>query len=162
MEYFLKLFGEITVEQVVILICAAIFLYGCYKKVEKYFTEKTTRDIKKAEEFQNIIEQVGEIRNSMKDLTQKIDVVEQSVRSLKKENGEDRATTYRYRILRFDDEVRHDAKHTKEHFDQILEDIKEYETYCDNHPDFRNNRAVFAIENIERVYKMCRDQGTFL
>jgi uncharacterized protein YecE (DUF72 family) len=98
----------------------------------------------------------------MKDLTQKIDVVEQSVRSLKKENGEDRATTYRYRILRFDDEVRHDAKHTKEHFDQILEDIKEYETYCDNHPDFRNNRAVFAIENIERVYKMCRDQGTFL
>lgn len=41
MEYFLNSFGDITIGNVAILLCAVIFLFGCYKKVEKYFSEKT-------------------------------------------------------------------------------------------------------------------------
>ena len=37
--------------------------------------------------------------------------------------NEREANSCRYRILRFDDEIRHKQKHTKENFDQMLEDI---------------------------------------
>ena len=36
---------------------------------------------------------------------------------------EGNAKNARYRIIRFNDEVKHDVKHTEEHFDQIIEDI---------------------------------------
>ena len=39
--------------------------------------------------------------------------------------NESEATDARYRILRFDDEIRHHVKHTEEHFNQIMDDIDE-------------------------------------
>ena len=75
---------------------------------------------------------------------------------------EEHATANRYRILRFDDEIRHDEHHTIEHFDQILEDITEYENYCDSHPLYKNNKATLAIENIKHVYQRCTDEKKFL
>jgi excinuclease UvrABC helicase subunit UvrB len=76
------------------------------------------------------------------------------------EKGE--ATNKRYRILRFDDEIRHHTKHTFEHFNQILEDIDEYEKYCNSHPLFMNNKAGSAIKNIKEVYEKCRRENSFL
>lgn len=75
---------------------------------------------------------------------------------------ESRADTARYRILRFDDEIRHKQKHTEEHFNQILVEIDEYERYCKNHPDYRNSKAVLAIENVRQVYGRCRSEHSFL
>ena len=34
--------------------------------------------------------------------------------------------------------------------------------YCASHPDFPNNKAVFAIKNIKRVYQKCTDERIFL
>lgn len=51
---------------------------------------------------------------------------------------------------------------TKEHFDQILDDITRYERYCADHPEYENNKAVFAIANIKRVYQKCADENIFL
>lgn len=76
---------------------------------------------------------------------------------------EDNADSRRYRILRFDDEIRHDKEeHTEEHFVQILKDIDEYEKYCKEHPGYKNSRAVSAIKNIKRVYEKCRRDNSFL
>lgn len=75
---------------------------------------------------------------------------------------EAKATSARYRILRFDDEIRHKTRHTQEHFDQIIEDIDTYEKYCKEHPDFPNGKAVAAIENVRKIYKKCRDENSFL
>lgn len=72
------------------------------------------------------------------------------------------AYTWRYRILRFNDEILHGQKHSKEHFDQILEDVQNYENYCIENPKFPNNKAVFAIRNIKNVYQKCTDEGSFL
>lgn len=72
------------------------------------------------------------------------------------------ADSRRYRILRFDDEIRHKQNHTKEHFDQILDDITEYGNYCSSHPNYENDKAVLAIENIRETYKKCRDNNSFL
>ena len=44
-------------------------------------------------------------------------------------------------------------KHTEEEYNEILHNIKGYEQYCKTHPLYENNRAVLAIENIERAYK---------
>ncbi len=75
---------------------------------------------------------------------------------------EHEAKMARYRIIRFDDEIRHGEKHSEEHFSQILDDIKEYEHYCKEHPDFPNGKAVSAIAKIRKVYEKCKDEQSFL
>lgn len=70
--------------------------------------------------------------------------------------------TARYRILRFDDEIRHKEKHTEEHFNQILEDIDAYEKYCQGHPDYKNSKAVMAINNVKDTYRRCKEENSFL
>lgn len=72
------------------------------------------------------------------------------------------ADMHRYRILRFNTEILHKVRHTEEEFNEILYSIKRYERYCDDHPEYENNRAVLAIENIERVYKECMATHDFL
>ncbi len=77
--------------------------------------------------------------------------------------NESEATDARYRIIRFDDEIRHRVvKHTEEHFNQIMSDIDEYERYCSTHPDYKNSKAVMAIENVRRTYEKCRKENSFL
>jgi len=75
---------------------------------------------------------------------------------------ENTASTCRYRLIRFDDELRHNVKHTQEHFDQILDDITLYERYCKEHPNYPNSKAVLAIENIKSTYVKCREENSFL
>ena len=72
------------------------------------------------------------------------------------------AKTARYRILRFDDEIRHKTRHSKEHFDQIIEDVDTYEHYCQDHPRFPNGKAVSATDNVKRTYEKCKDENSFL
>lgn len=72
------------------------------------------------------------------------------------------AKTARYRILRFDDEIRHKMRHSKEHFDQIIEDVDTYECYCQDHPRFPNGKAVSATDNVKRTYEKCKDENSFL
>lgn len=72
------------------------------------------------------------------------------------------AKTARYRILRFDDEIRHKIRHSKEHFDQIIEDVDTYERYCQDHPRFPNGKAVSATDNVKRTYEKCKAENSFL
>ena len=75
---------------------------------------------------------------------------------------ENKADSCRYRILRFDDEIRHNQKHTKEHFDQLMDDITFYEDYCSSHPHYKNNKATLAIGNIKCTYLNCSKEHSFL
>lgn len=68
----------------------------------------------------------------------------------------------RQRILRFNDEILFGQRHSKEHFDEILEDIDIYERYCHEHPDYENNRADLAIATIQEVYRECLQEHDFL
>ena len=67
-------------------------------------------------------------------------------------DDERNADLLRTQILRFNDELVHDTKHTKEHFDEILSIIHDYETYCRTHEDYPNTKCAHAISNISRVY----------
>lgn len=176
MQYFVEAFGSLSIGGVAVVIAALIFIYSCYCKVAAYFRDKTAQDIKKDDEFLDVIKQVQqypqwhqqsldirkELSGAIENLNDKLDAVGKSLAEMQKNSQETHATTCRYRILRFDDEIRHGEHHSKEHFDQILDDITAYEQYCKDHPDYKNNRAVMAIENIKRVYQQCTTDGTFL
>lgn len=97
-----------------------------------------------------------------KGLMKAIKNISDEIDALRKEMHEDRATNARIRILSFSDEIRHNVRHSKESFDQINSDIDIYRRYCDEHPDYKNNRAVLAISNIERVYSDCLRKQDFL
>lgn len=67
-------------------------------------------------------------------------------------DDERNADLHRAYILRFNMELRRGMQHTDEDFNEILYNIKCYEQYCKDHPEYENNRAVHAIRHIENVY----------
>ena len=72
------------------------------------------------------------------------------------------ADGHRARILHFNNELLRDIDHTKEEFTEVIREIDAYEKYCKEHPDYPNNRAVMAIENIRDVYKERLKRHDFL
>ena len=97
----------------------------------------------------------GEVMEQVKKLASEVD-------TLKKEEELERARQARQRILRFNDEILFNKRHSKEHFDEILDDIDTYEEYCNAHEDYENNKAVLAISTIREVYKECLRDHDFL
>lgn len=79
-----------------------------------------------------------------------------------KADDERNADGLRERILRFNTELLRDVRHTREDFIEILAVIDAYEKYCRTHPDYRNNRAVFAIRHIGNVYEERLQKRDFL
>lgn len=176
MEQFIKLFGDVTIEQLVFFISAMIFLFGIAKVIWKFISNKITQENEKAAEWKKIAEQVQQypkwhdqsiqIRDRLSaminELDKKIDFTNKTLSDMKLQSKRDYATTCRYRIIRFNDELLENKLHTKEHFDQILDDIDDYENYCKSDPKYKNSKAVIAIEHIRKVYHGCIDTGDFL
>lgn len=67
-------------------------------------------------------------------------------------DNERNADVHRVQILRFNRELLQEVPHTQEDFIEALSEIDFYEHYCKSHPEYENNRAVLAIENIKRAY----------
>lgn len=72
------------------------------------------------------------------------------------------ADGHRTRILHFNNELLRSIAHTKEEFVEVLAEIDAYESYCDEHPDYPNNRAVLAIQNIKSNYQARLQKHDFL
>ena len=67
-----------------------------------------------------------------------------------------RADMCRIRILRFSDELCRGMNHSKESFNNVLEDIDSYTEYCMEHEDvYINSKADAAIRNIKSVHDRC-------
>lgn len=176
LEYFLQIFGDKSVTFMVTAIGALIFLYVCYKVIEKYFSEKAVRERENNERIQKVISQAelypvwhqqsidiqGQYNEIIDDINEKLEKIGSRIGSLEQDTKEESIATRRYRVLRFNDEVIHKQKHTKEHYDQILDDITKYELYCQEHPDYKNNKAVLAIKNIKETYHDCVQNDDFL
>lgn len=78
------------------------------------------------------------------------------------DDEETNAKLARYRILRFYDEVCEGRKHSESHYEDVLDDIDFYETYCAAHRDFKNNRGTAAMEHIKTTYAKVKAKGGFL
>lgn len=96
------------------------------------------------------------------EVIEKVEKLEADLGKLRDTVDERAAKDARTRILRFGDECLHGDKHSKEHFDQILRDITDYEEYCDHHKDFKNNTAVLTIGSIKSIYQQRLRDHDFL
>ena len=96
------------------------------------------------------------------EVLEKVNTLADEVKSLKEEDSEQWASLSRSHILRFGDELLHGVPHSKEHFDQILLDISNYEKYCDEHPKYKNNIANATIKQIKSTYQKCLEENKFL
>jgi hypothetical protein len=102
------------------------------------------------------------IKASNEATDKRIDRMQASFNSHVKDYEAAKAASQRYRILRFYDEVCEGRKHSESHFEDILDDIDEYETYCDHHKDFKNNRGHVAMQYIRDTYGKIKAKGGFL
>lgn len=97
-----------------------------------------------------------------KEVIEKVDDLQKTVQLNKDEDEKKWMNIKRQTILRFGDEIRLKENHSKEHFDQILDNINDYEEYCLSHPDFKNNKAVATISLIKETYNKCLIKNDFL
>lgn len=95
------------------------------------------------------------------EVIQRVDKIEQELKEQKAYTEEQAAKGCRIRILRFGDEILHGVHHSKEHFDQILLDITDYENYCKDHPAFKNNMTVLTTRRIMATYERCLEERSF-
>lgn len=97
------------------------------------------------------------------DISEKLDDISVKVKDLDCKIDETEARNARRHILRFADELyNRTVKHSKEYFDDILDDIHNYEEYCDEHKDFKNGRTILAAAKIKQVYSELYDDHKFL
>lgn len=96
------------------------------------------------------------------DVREKLDEISNDLSTHIHEDNQRNAKRARVRILRFADEILQGERHSKEHFDEILEDITEYNRYCARHPEFPNDKATLSIAHIERTYRTRMEKNDFL
>lgn len=72
-----------------------------------------------------------------------------------------KADTCRMMILDFNGEIKRGIHHDEEQFNEVISLIDKYERFCRNNPNYPNNKAVLAIENIKNVYKKAYSKNDF-
>ena len=107
-----------------------------------------------------IINRVFNILDRKKDkqdqIISEINEVKSELNKHIEEDEKHRADMCRARILRFSDELRRGISHSEESFNNILEDIDSYISYCTQHESvYINSKANAAIRNIKIVHDKC-------
>lgn len=97
-----------------------------------------------------------------KEILEAIEKLSEETKIIREEAKQQSAVLARTHILRFDDELCNGIKHSKEYFQQQLQDIDTYESFCGDHPDFKNSYALEAISHIREIYRKCRDEDKFI
>lgn len=135
---------------------------GIFTFIQFLINRKDTKDKKLddlKEGMENLDKKISDMRNDMTDMQSRF---QKDIDGLNKKIDENYVIQSRIRILRANDEMRQDVHHSYEYFRQLHQDITEYEQYCKDHPEFKNNEAVNSIEYINRVYQDCLSKNSFL
>ena len=91
-------------------------------------------------------------KDAIKGIKEDLNSIRKDIKSLDEKGDRREAENRRVRILRFEDELQENKRHSKESFYQVLNDITCYNEYCEKHPDFLNERTVATIAHIKAVY----------
>ena len=120
----------------------------------------------KAEENNEILEAIRDLKADVAGIKEDVGSVkaelEKTRKELKGDILEESVVQSRVRILRFADELGCDIKHSKDHFDQTMEDIARYTDYCEKHPEFKNDITNTSIELIRESFKERMKKHDFL
>ena len=53
-------------------------------------------------------------------------------------------------------------EHSEESYNQVLEDIKHYRSFCRDNDDYENDKATNAIEHINHCYMQVKAENKFI
>lgn len=109
-----------------------------------------------------VLEQIGEVKSEQGKLKAEVDGLREKMDAHEVTRQEEKIVEARIRILRFGDECREHVRHSKEHWDQTMRDITQYEKYCDAHPEFENNVTVETSKYLKELYHQCMVENDFL
>ena len=100
--------------------------------------------------------------HNSKSLRSEINSIQGEIEKMKENEETREIKNTRRQILRYNDELLIGIEHSKEFFDEIIEDVDIYRRFTNSHPDYSNGKANLASENIERVYRECLKDRKFL
>lgn len=92
------------------------------------------------------------IRALSEDMKERFDTLDKKIGAVEAKTDEYYAVSCRVRLLRFEDELQSDIRHSKDAWDQVMSDCKSYEEYANTHESFRNNITEATIEHIKHGY----------
>lgn len=101
------------------------------------------------------------IKEMKKEFNDRQDAIEKKLDDHLEEEDRKDMISYRTKILRFADEMYMGKYHSKEHFEDILDIAKVYNQYCEDHPDFVNDRTEIAQGLIRDQYSECMKRNSF-
>ena len=104
----------------------------------------------------------GDVIKRQDALEKKVDGIHAELDDLRDREERKAADDARNRILRFADELRLHMKHSKEFFENILEDIDFYMGYCRCNDSYPNSKADAAIKFILEVYEQLVKENDFI
>lgn len=116
-----------------------------------------TKDI--SDQIKEMNKKIDDNNNAMKD---HLNAVEKKVDKIDYQFHENNAVEARARILRFGDEVSHGKNHSRDHFQQVLLDITNYNQYCADHKEFKNDMTKITAERIKEDYMIKDRDNSFL
>jgi len=123
------------------------------KTLGKWLNQALVEEIKTIKKTQETDKEENEKRFS---------AIEKSHLEFREYYKQDDAKSARRRILNCADELRRGIEHSQEFFDDVMDDISYYNNYCSEHPNFKNMKAVVAIEFIKETYQNCLKENNFL
>lgn len=123
------------------------------KAVQRFFIGDTPDKLEKLEN------NVNSMKEDQTNSLSKIEKLESDIcdlkdgqKDLKEEQTCSIAKTQRYRIIRFDDEMCQGILHSDDHKEEIMDDIGEYEPYCEERPWIKNHKGKAAMARIKYRY----------
>ena len=111
---------------------------------------------------ESLSEMQKQLVKDIQDTKSEVTDIQNKMKSHLEEEQEHRAKQARYRIFRFYDEVCDGKLHSESHWEDMLDDVDFYEKYCEEHPNFKNNRGKIAMEYLKEAYKEDKAAGRFL
>ena len=99
-------------------------------------------------------DKLDSIQKALEEINVRIDTVERT-------EAEREAKQWRTKILRFADECYLGVTHSQEHYMDMLDVISMYDTYCYEHPAFRNGKTIDASNRIKDTYHDLLERHVF-
>lgn len=96
-----------------------------------------------------------------KKIIEMIQKLDEKIDKLDGELSERSAISCRVRILKFMDEILEGWSHSKDSYNQVMQDITNYERFCAEHPLFKNHQTVATIEYIKNDYQEHLEKNDF-
>lgn len=127
---------------------------GVFAFVQFLISRSDAKDEKDDEVLKKLDENNAELTKMQKENQKNLEEVWEFLRK-------DHAIYSRNRILRFNNELIANIDHSHDEFLNILDDIRDYDEYCNSHPDFPNGRTIQASENIHKTYDRLFEKGKF-